>query len=566
MNYLNRPCDFNKSLIFTVITATIFAVTIVSCDTKNDTDFNNSNNKYDGPINTCKNNSDCQTGYCNSQLKVCAVNGSNKDIFTAKIIVSDITDKYHFTGQQLFSVNANNSKKNLNLLLPVKVESIDPGIIATVLFADQSNSLSGFSSPLYVYKAGKKKRSFYLFPGLYNVTIIPDNSDKLLYPVYTLGTVSVTPEGVFKDLNDNIIDIKMPHIDDDTYKYKTVSGTVSYVKNNNELFIANNLRVRAVDDSGNFISSIDYTHCLQTSGCGKFSLKLDNNVDTITILVDKPDEPFYPVYRFKSKINSKKNIQLIIPAPSAPLLVHGKVKGNNENIDTIVPACTIVIEMELDAEDKTLRYEIKTDESGRFERKDGVPGVYLYPGTYRMTAYPRVSNDDNLTVFQQTTTPEPFEVNSILNNYVEIQLSSRINITGTTITHDKRGIPGTLLTAYDINSENMYSTVYMLSNSESTFSTWLNDSVYRVIAIPPVISNFAAGVELWNIKQSPEVSNSIELHYPIVVEGEVYPGKVTDSVEGLIIEWYKEYSGHDYLVSHSTVLENGFFRGLLPAR
>jgi hypothetical protein len=86
------------------------------------------------------------------------------------------------------------------------------------------------------------------------------------------------------------------------------------------------------------------------------------------------------------------------------------------------------------------------------------------------------------------------------------------------------------------------------------------------VAVPPVKSKMAAGIELWNINQSETFSYAVQLQYPFVISGKVLPPRVNNSLEGGTVEWYRQIGSRTFMVSKSRISEDGGFNALLPPK
>jgi hypothetical protein len=84
--------------------------------------------------------------------------------------------------------------------------------------------------------------------------------------------------------------------------------------------------------------------------------------------------------------------------------------------------------------------------------------------------------------------------------------------------------------------------------------------------MPHEQSNYASMTQVWNVSKFPVLSPSMEFDFPYVFKGRVIPGQVTDDIEGVEIEWYKEYGERAFLLGKSTIDKNGIFNAVLPPR
>ncbi|MBN2801516.1 MAG: hypothetical protein JXR91_00325 [Deltaproteobacteria bacterium] len=559
--YINQKINVTFFLIISFV--------FFSCTSQTGDDFSTSDYIYKGSKNSCRNNENCKTGYCNSDLKICAYKEVSSTSFIGKISVQDSGDNSEQSVQQLFNIETDSVMEPVLFITPfLKTPQIDPGVNARVIFYDYENSLKDKTPIVYVYNSGNKKSDFYLHAGVYKVAIIPEGSDAEQYPPIYFDNVFLTPAGAFTDEDGNDINIVMPHVEDELFTYNYISGSIYYLKNNNEKVSANGMRVRLFDEDGlDAISTYDYTICTQTTGCGRFSLGVKSGFGSAKVLVDNPEQPFLPVYYFDFELKTGSGLELTIPVFESPIKVSGKIisKDSNGNLAPS-PPCMVVFQMNEPEIDRTLYYVVNTNSVGEVMSADISKELYLYPGSYTVSAYPKALTGKNGIRYQSTSINIEISKDALSNSF-EIELGPAINIIGATLINDSENLSHVSIEAFDINNNFPESrTLNTISSDDGTFNFSMENSVYRVIAMPYEQSNYASVAQIWNVSKSPVLSPSIQLDYPYVVKGRVIPAQVTDDIGGLEIEWYKEYGERAYLVGKSEIDKDGFFNAILPPK
>ena len=208
---------------------------------------------------------------------------------------------------------------------------------------------------------------------------------------------------------------------------------------------------------------------------------------------------------------------------------------------------------------------VTTNESGALEEIEGVTGINLYPGDYKVTIIPALITASSATDYTAYTTDEPIAISEASQEEEQVfTLSWRPLLEGTVVANGKN-VPVSTLTAEAVGD--VPQTVRPGTSStgfDGSFSMWLDEADYHVAAEAPVESNFAWGTEVITI--SGNGNTSIGLPIPFVAHGTITPSSDQANpidVGGSIIEWYRVVEGRAYAVGRATADSLGHFTTLL---
>lgn len=563
-----------------------FTISLVACE--GGTDMGGGTG-YNGPRNQCVRDENCPQGRCHAKLSLCAVNHSGSEALYAKVILEGTNIK-----PQIFSVPmASAEQLVLELATPIPFDLVsaevdtdsdsDGGsqIDADILFIDRTNSLLNKTPSVEVYKTYLNTMSFFLLPATYDVTIYPVGEDAAVYPVYNMKNIVIQSDGTA--LQDNLpIEISLPHAE--ASDYDLLEGHVVYPSSLSEKDYVKDLYVQAFNlSTGEILSKSTQLACVEKNGntCTKnISIPLFFGTTSVGLRFFKPNEPFYPVYVHEiESLDASKELSIELQRLQKPVLVHGTVEVNNrESGATPPPLCRILFENSDDSE-RELEYWVETNESGNVERVEGAEGVYLYPGSYKVTAYPIQNNIGNGNKYAPTEFATTLVVTNenvdtegetdVAVNAFSISLAERLKITGAVEIGD-RVVPQANISTFNIETQHPYSknlTVATRSNGE--FDLWLENTIYFVTIQAPSESKYANGNGIWNILKSKSYSFTGRLQIPFVITGQLEVSENPNwnkniDLNKATIEWYKQFGQNVYLIARSKVNEEGTFSALLP--
>ncbi|MBN2525818.1 MAG: hypothetical protein JXR76_05440 [Deltaproteobacteria bacterium] len=530
---------------------------------------------------------------------------------------------------QLFSLDlASNENLVLSLKTPVEIQNIISEQDADILFFDLSNTLPGQSPDVIVHRTYSSPDSLRILPGEYDITIYPVGDDSENYPVEHFKGVTIGSEGVVSQVGE-VIELGMME------GGQQWSGRIFYSNGVDNSVPALAMTAQAFDANGTLILSRPFeAKCdeFATGDCNLIKIPLSKQTRTMELHLFKPDEPFFPTYRYyiadvasnsissaavaSSSISSAAVIEL--PPHGTPVEVFGKVFTNNGSPP---PKCRVLFEMPYDEPEKDkekekinkepqLTYWVETDQYGELERFEGAAGVYLYPGKYRVKVYPIQSATNTSQRYAYTelplVVPAPGDNSASENSgnpvNFEVALQNRRHITGTVIynaeteadTDDDVLIPSVSLNAYAIGSAHPFTRVRgTLSRQNGNYQIWMDNTQYYVIAVPPLESGFAAGVELYKLAALENSVINISVQTPFVIAGKIVeettvvdtdggPGPKTDTTSDstgasaiagtpeiassqISMEWYLDFGNSAYLVARTSVDEDYTFTALLPS-
>ncbi|MBN2672374.1 MAG: hypothetical protein JXX29_11885 [Deltaproteobacteria bacterium] len=534
---------------------------------------------YDGPVNKCITNSNCPEGTCNKSLSICTVEKIGNDILFAKVILDSVA-----LPAQIFSVPLEStSALQLHAQAPVPVTDISTMVDADVLFAEISNTLPNKDPDVFVYKTVYADNEFTLLPGEYNVSLYPVGTASFEHPVYHMGQVEIQADGTVLQSNIPIL-ISFPYTNSDGYD--RVSGQVLYENTSGDNSEIDNLYIQAfAPDTGQILSRGRELTCIPgpvgtgTTVCSSYLIPIIPGTTDIGLRLYKPNEPFYPVYIKYVEPTNVTDQSFEIPRLDTPVLVQGEIVSNSFTSGASpVPRCRLLFER-LNDDNRALSYWVNTNDRGVVERIPGADGVYLYPGEYRITAYPiqdgssggeRYSVTEMESILRVSNTAEDIDEESDVQvNQFSLVLDERLEITGDLIFIDEL-VPNATIMASNIETQHPYIlSQKTVSNADGLFNFWLDKAIYYVIVQAPEESRYAVGTGIWNVRQSKTLSFTGRVQTPFLIAGTLdVDGIEQDSqsidLGSVSIEWYKQFGQNAYLVARSAVESDGSFNALLP--
>ena len=555
----------------------VFPVLLVSC-AKMASDY--AGWSYDGPVNSCDEDQDCTQGTCHSQLGLCSIEPPSGG---GDLVVKVIPDPSTGAPPQIFDVTldaSGNINTPLDIRVPVAVNALtiartdeehNSTLEARVIFTDTGNQLPGRSARITVYEA-HNSMSFDLemLPGKYRVMVMPVSLQADSFPVLYIDELVIDSSGLLYDSNGDPIDLVVP----------VGTASVAGVLLQGGLPI-NGLDVVAVDPTnGRIISTASTTKCVKVDGFdvyGRFDIMIASGTEDFSLRISRPFEPHHPeividgfsVASAGDPLDLTGDSALSLDPLGVPVQYHAKVNKPVKTPDGMffqdpAPGCFVLFESD-DVGGGCIEKWVTTNESGALEEIEGITGINLYPGDYRVTIIPALITASSATDYTAYTTDEPITISEASQEEEQIfTLSWRPLLEGTvvangqsvpvsTLTADAVGVapqtvrPGTSSTGYD-----------------GSFSMWLDEADYHVAAEAPVESGFAWGTEVITI--SGNRTTSIELPIPFVAHGTITPSSDQANpidVGGSIIEWYRVVEGRAYAVGRSTADSLGHFTTLL---
>ena len=545
---------------------------------------------YDGPVNSCSSDSSCPTGTCHPDLEICAVSAPADDGNWLVRVTPAASDE---TPAQVFSVELGEDGAVLTTLdvkTPVMVtagagartssSSIIQDLNATVVLTDTVNHLPGRSASITVYESSSTALELELLPSTYRIMIMPGSTLATNYPVVFFYDMTLSSNGGFSNSDGDPTDLIIDPGD------VTVEGVVLQGE-----IKENGLEVTAVDpDTGRTISTEDTTGC-DTVGteeiCGHFSIKMHSEQQGFSLRVSRPTEPQHPVHLLEgfdisSVIDDEPPVldltgddRLSLPALEVPVRYQGyiekPVEDGPDGTPVLIPApdCYAIFKSDNiggDSAGGSVERSVTSNESGMLEDTVGQPGISLYPGDYTVTIIPAGSLADakyDYTWFS-TDTPVSIEdtIEAVGGNFT---LGLRPVVTGLITAGGKR-VPGgsivadTLLDAPDSVRSNTTN-----CDEDGSFSLWLDEAEYFVVAQAPAESNYAWSADTFTVEGDGTMDRSLEI--PFVATGKVAPSAdQVDPVDlgGAVIEWFRLHEGKAYQVGRSVADSEGNFTTLLP--
>ncbi len=537
---------------------------------------------YDGPVNSCDGDQDCSQGTCHPQLGLCSIAPPSDG---SDLVVKVIPDPSTGAPPQTFDVTLNESG-NIDVPLEIGVSVIvnamtiaktdedhTSALEARVIFTDTGNQLPGRSARITVYEA-HNSMSFDLemLPGKYRVMVIPESLQAISFPVLYIDEVVIDSSGIIYDSNDEAMDLILP------VGTASVEGVVLQGG-----LPMNGLDVVAVDPTnGRIVSTASTTECIVDEDlfeeCGKFEIKIASGTEDFSLKISRPFEPHHPEFVIDgfSMTSAVDNILDLTGDPAlsldplgVPVQYLAKVNKPVKTHDGLffqdpAPGCFVLFESN-DVGGGRVEKWVTTNESGALEEIEGVTGINLYPGDYKVTIIPAFITASSATDYTAYTTDEPIAISEASQGEEQVfTLSWRPLLEGTVVANGKN-VPVSTLTAEAVGD--VPQTVRPGTSStgfDGSFSMWLDEADYHVAAEAPVESNFAWGTEVITILGNGTAS--IELPIPFVAHGTITPSNDQANpidVGGSIIEWYRVVEGRAYAVGRSTADSSGHFTTLL---
>ena len=543
--------------------------------------------EYSGPKNSCKKNSDCpENSVCNQEIKRCVLEGVAKDAEYHVVVypkpdktVSKSTSSNPLQGFDIVLDAEGVARTPLDIYFPVPVvldikyfaDGVNQSVefVTRLILTETGNQVPEFSRLIYDFRITSEERnSFprrYFVPKnrQYRLKVIPEDPAGR-YPIHDFAEVSVDRRGNLTIGEDNQRRISIFKEDN------KVSGTVLI-----DGLPANGFTVQALDPTTNRVASLEnVTKCSPDDDgeieCGKFTFGLEEAIDPFNLIISRPDIPGYPEVTKRGIPQSNPVVELLNPGP--PVRFRGRVErpgfslGSTTNYFDGMPNCTVYFRSSDIPEGRAL-LQANTDEKGDIIGRNGVAGVNLYAGSYRMTVVPpnRMGTIDY--DFAVLSLADPIEIKGTGEMSRQVfTLQHRPFIEGY-LTASGNPITGGMLRATPIGEANPWlRTSSTAIEQDGSYGIWVDQGNYRFIAEVPVESGYA-----WTIV-SQEVEDSgtldIELTIPFVATVELQPADVyynrTHDLENVLVEWYEMIDGKHVLVGRSYSDAAGKATALLP--
>jgi hypothetical protein len=472
-----------------------------------------------------------------------------------------------------------------------EVRTQDDGerIRARVLFTERLESVS--DGPIRVYGATAIETSrFYmtaLLPGSsrYGIKVIPQGDEAEAYPPRYYDDVEVTRSGGLWDSEGT----KLDYLEvDPAYVY--VTGVVR----RGSQPIAN-LVVEARDpDSGRVLSTPSITGCGGGLICGQFTTGLAPEVTSFSLEIYRQNEPWYPavtvpdisIETILEEQGTTEAIDLGIIDLEAPLGEVEKYRGRVEapvmlddgsSVIDGVPDCRVVFESDDIAGGRVVRHA-KTDQTGEIVDVTGNASVDLFPGLYEVTIIPPVPFNDSVDDYAVLGLADPLDITGTMNMEEQVfTLERRPTITGRVIGDEAQLLHGTVR-AEPTEEAFLYSRSNTASiGPEGTFSIWLDEDNYWLIAEAPVESGYAFGIvdvdaaDYCEATLDNDCELDIGLSIPFVSRATLIlresAGVAGVGLAGATVEWYEVEETNErkfHIVGRSISDDEGRVTALLP--
>ncbi len=535
---------------------------------------------YTGFRNTCRTNSDCETGTCHADLSVCVVAVQSPDAE----LLARVTFAASNLKPQLFSVPVVSTENYaFELRKPVAVQNMVLDIDADILFANLTDALPGNDPDVSVYRTYLTHTDFFLLPGMYRITIYPVGDDANTYPITSFSDIRMDENGLLWS-GDDQVDFASALVNNTN----VLSGKVSYAGTVESNVEARDLSVQAFDPVSHLALSRGYKLICRPGmspaapeDCGNFSIPLHKDISSVELRFFKPDEPFFVAYTTTIEgVGASAEIRSITLKPlEQPVLIQGTIGVNpGAGIQSVPPECHVLFKSV--EPDRFLAYWARSNGYGEVERAEDAPGVYLYPGRYSVTAFPRNTNLEVSATAARTTFSKTLVVTNTPNdestetgsdfavNGFSFPLQTRLPIQGSVLFREQL-MPQVQLTAYNISGNQPFNNVIRgISDANGDWRVRMDNDVYHLVAMPPEESGFAPGFHVWNILSSTSYRFEATVKIPFVIGGTV----VIDTRDGfgniqpddVSIDWYQVSSQLAYPVAHTEVQSGFSFTALLP--
>ncbi len=552
---------------------------------------------YDGPVNSCRRDRDCESGTtCDSDLSRCVVPGTyaGRQYYVKVMPPLDMD-----VPPQVFSVTLDeqgNVAAPLEVyaaadpvFLDVRAEDRGERIQARVLFTESIESVATGLTRAYGVTAVETSLFYMtdLLPGFsrYRVKVIPAGDEAEDYPARYYDDVEVTSSGGLLDSEG----LKLDSLEVDR-AYVYVTGAVE-----REGWPVDNVTVEARDPlGGRLLSTRSITGCGGVTVCGRFTIGLAPQVTSFSLKIFRPSEPWYPAVTVpdisietilqEQGTGSVIDLGTIAVTESLGALTRYRahveapvILADGSTVMDGVGDCRVVFESHDVAGGHAVRYA-KTDQYGDLVNVSGNPGVDLFSGTYEVTVIPPVPFNDSVDDFGVFNLEDSLEVTADMDGSQQVfTLVRRPTITGRVVGDGKQLLYGAIRAA-PVGEVFSYSRSNTASiGSDGTFVMGLDNDAYRLVAEAPPESGFAFGVvqvnpdEMCDMGDDEECTLDIRLPIPFVSTATVVfkesTGTAGSGLAGAAVEWYEvdETDQNEFhLVGRFMSDEEGRVTALLP--
>jgi hypothetical protein len=255
--------------------------------------------------------------------------------------------------------------------------------------------------------------------------------------------------------------------------------------------------------------------------------------------------------------------------------------GNGETANEFIEGCTVVFEsVDDDIGGGKVVYIAVTNQAGALVGLYGAPektppGIFIYPGKYRITIIPPE------TVLGAAMDYALFEAEREIGNAGDPEITNqtfslafRTRVTAR-VTSKGVSIPSTLIVSEPLGAASPYARQSRsFVDSDGELVLWMDPGKHRLVAAPPVQSNYAFAFRVIEVPSDPDQLRAIprmslgnlQGAIPNVVEMKVKTDDPTIDLEGTEVEWYQILSEEvpPALVARTATDEKGNARVLLP--
>jgi hypothetical protein len=528
---------------------------------------------YDGPVNSCNDDSDCPEGACHLELSRCVlpVPDDGRTYHVKVVPQSDIGVQ-----SQVFEVSVGSNgfvAEPLEILDAVTVNpqiqtlAGDVALQGRVIFIDVGNQLPGRPPRLTVYESSGSAFDFQLLPSTYNIIAIPEGVQSTSFPVTYYSGIVLDEIGFLRPPEDlaSVFHLIVPPAETEVF------GVVR--QGDLEM---NGLTVVAVDPAtGRIASTEDATACVEQpeTSCGFFSIRLAAGVESFALEISRPAEPHHPVFTVGpftvpdavETLDLTGNPLLSLDPLGVPVRYHAGVEKPVQTAEGEIhdpaPGCFVLFESDDVAGGSVSRW-VGTNESGAIEESEGVLGVNLYPGEYMVTVIPAEVSSEALVDYTAFISPGPITISGPSGGQV-FTLQYRPLYKGNVVAWGEAVPQVTLVAQPHLGEADFPRSSSASTGLDGHYSLWLDPGTYRVVAEAPPESGFAWGASLFDVEGNG--SFDLGLPLPFVAQATVFTDIEGIEVGGAVVEWYfTDTDGRAYTIARVASDADGVVTALLP--
>jgi hypothetical protein len=560
-----------------VLTLFLFCILAVACSDKVD---KYEGYVYDGPVNSCQGDDDCQTGTCHPELSLCVVSPPDDG---RSYFVKVVPESEQGVPSQVFEVTPDQNGtvlEPLELHIAVMVQGVTLAetdgapvdLEADVFFTDVGNRLPGRAARIESYESSTSVfDGLELLPSTYNVIVLPVGDQAETHPAAYWNGVLIDEVGVLHSLFGEPIELVVPRADVEVSGQVTQGGLPM-----------NGLRVVAIEPvTGRIVSTEASTECVESSPgevCGWFSIGLTPGIEEFSLEISRPVEPQHPEFTLTGfavpdgaeTVDLTGDPRLSLAPLGVPVRYYATVEKPVESsaggiLYDPAPGCFVLFESDDVAGGGVTRW-VGTNEMGSIEEAEGFLGVDLYPGDYNVTVIPAEAPSDALTDYTAFISPVPISISGSAEIGGQVfPLNFRPLFKGSVLAAGEE-VPVVTLVAQPHQGEADFPRSSTASTGfDGEFSLWLDPGTYRVVAEAPPESGFAWGTTVLEVDGNG--STDLGLPLPFVAGLSLTTASENSGLEvgGAVVEWYfTDVDGRAYSIARVAADAEGVVTALLP--